>query len=183
MCPHTATYVSSYCYKSNVLVLLVLRQLRDLYRPGRRAEESAASERISRKEIQAELDAMNEEHKRLKAESILPPSEASGHCLSSLSGLIDSQCSKCHTQSLPNPSVTPRDSSHLEAVARGGDKNKNDKSLVQLRVRCLLRENAECRAEIRQLGDEVFAFVCLYACHSVGPLLRLLLPTSLTLFL
>ena len=192
-------------------MLLVLRHSRDLYRHGRRAEESAACERMSRKGIQAELDAMNQEHKRIKAESILTPdagdetdtrqlcqteehrrlkaephSEASGPSLSTLSGLVDSQCSKCHTQcaqSLPNLSVTLRDSSQLQAVARGGDKNKNDTSLVQLRVRSLLRENAECRAEIRQLGDEVFAFVCLYACHSVGPLLRLLLPTSLTLFL
>ena len=123
MCPHTAIYVSSYCYKSSVLMLLVLRHSRDLYRHGRRAEESAACERMSRKEIQAELHAMNQEHKRIKAESILTPdagdetdtrqlcqteehrrlkaephSEASGPSLSTLSGLVDSQCSKCHTQ-------------------------------------------------------------------------------------
>jgi hypothetical protein len=181
MCPHTAIDVSPFCYKSAVLILLVLRHLRDLYCHGRRAEESAACERMSRKEIQAELDAMNQEHKRIKAESILPPdasderdtrqlsqaeehrrlkaapqdksirqhtsayaeehrrlkaaphSEASGPSLFTLSGLVDSQCSKCHTQcaqSLPSLSVTLRDSSHLQAVARGGDKNENDTSLV-----------------------------------------------------
>jgi len=197
MCRHTAIDVSPFCYKSSVLILLVLRHSRDLYRHGRRAEESAACERMSRKEIQAELDAMNQEHKRIKAESILPPdasderdtrqlsqaeehrrlkaaphSEASRPSHFTLSGLVDSQCSKCRTQcaqSLPSLSVTLRDSSHLQAVARGGDKNENDTSLAQLHVRSLLRENAECRAEIRQLGDEVFAlYVCMLVTQS-GP--------------
>jgi hypothetical protein len=158
MCPHTDIDVSPFCYRSSVLIMLLLRHSRDLYRHGRRAEESAACERMSRKETQAELDAMNQEHKLIKAESILPSSvsderdtrqlsqaeehrrlkaeshsEASGPSLSTLSGLVDSQCSKCHTQcaqSLPSLSVTLRDSSHLQAVARGGDKNENDTSLV-----------------------------------------------------
>ncbi len=79
----------------------------------RRAEDTAARERESRKAIQAHFDALNEEHKRLKAEMSLPVSSA--HAGAS-------------------------DSGHL-----------------QLRVRSLLRENAECHAQIRLLGAEVFA--------------------------
>lgn len=79
----------------------------------RRAEDTAARERESRKAIQAQFDALNEEHRRLKAEMSLPVSSA--HAGAS-------------------------DSGHL-----------------QLRVRSLLRENAECHAQIRLLGAEVFA--------------------------
>eukprot|EP00802_Teleaulax_amphioxeia_P000169 Tamp_00169.p1 GENE.Tamp_00169~~Tamp_00169.p1 ORF type:complete len:3645 (+),score=1200.53 Tamp_00169:164-10936(+) len=77
----------------------------------RRAEETAARERQSRKAVQAQLDAMNAEYQRLK----------------------DS-----HTDSAVPSATGPSDTSHL-----------------QLRVRSLLRENAECHAQIRLLGAEV----------------------------
>jgi len=78
----------------------------------RQAEESATRERDSRKALQAQLDAMNDEYKRLK----------------------DARKSDADM----GPSAGPSDASHL-----------------QLRVRSLLRENAECHAQIRLLGAEV----------------------------